>query len=112
MPSYHERLLDDVPNLARPLKVVVDAGSGVGGPVAPPIFRQLGCQVWEIACVPDANFPFHHPDPTVPGNLEILFDRGIQEKAHLGIAYDADPDRTGAVVEKATTWGAAKLRGF
>jgi phosphomannomutase/phosphoglucomutase len=42
VPPYHHQLLSDVPNLARPLKVVVDAGSGVGGPVAPPIFRQLG----------------------------------------------------------------------
>src|SRR5258705_2972955 len=106
MPSYHERLLDDVPKLARPLKVVVDAGSGVGGPVAPPIFRQLGCQVWEIACVPDANFPFHHPDPTVPENLEMLIDKVIQEKADLGIAYDGDADRIGAVDEKGNIlWG-------
>ena len=92
--------------LARPLKVVVDAGSGVGGPVAPPIFRQLGCQVWEIACVPDASFPFHHPDPTVPENLEMLIEKVRQEKADLGIAYDGDADRIGAVNEKGSIlWG-------
>ena len=106
MPPYHKRLLDDVPKLARPLKVVVDAGSGVGGPVAPPIFRQLGCQVWEIACVPDVSFPFHHPDPTVPENLEMLIEKVRQEKADLGIAYDGDADRIGVVNEKGSIlWG-------
>jgi phosphomannomutase/phosphoglucomutase len=103
---YRHCLLDDVPKLARPLKVVVDAGSGVGGPVAPPIFRQLGCEVWEIACTPDPNFPFHHPDPTVPENLNMLIERVIQEKADLGIAYDGDADRIGAVDEKGNIlWG-------
>jgi phosphomannomutase/phosphoglucomutase len=106
MAPYHKQLLSDVAKLARPLKVVVDAGSGVGGPVAPPIFRQLGCQLWEIACTPDANFPFHHPDPTVPENLEMLIDKVKKEKADLGIAYDGDADRIGAVDEQGNIlWG-------
>src|SRR5690606_13228553 len=103
---YQKYLLADVPKLSRPLKVVIDAGSGVGGPVAPPIFKQLGCQVWEIACVPDAAFPFHHPDPTVPENLAMLIDKVKKEKADLGIAYDGDADRIGAVDEKGNIlWG-------
>ena len=103
---YHKHLLTDVPKLARPLKVVVDAGSGVGGPVAPPIFRQLGCHVWEIACVPDGNFPFHHPDPTVPENLAMLIAKVRKEKADVGIAYDGDADRIGAVDEQGNIlWG-------
>src|SRR5262245_55398321 len=69
---YREHVLSDIPKLARPLKIVVDAGSGVGGPVAPPIFRKLGCTVWEIACEMDGRFPIHHPDPTVPENLDLL----------------------------------------
>jgi len=106
LPPYHQHLLRDVPRLARPLKVVVDAGSGVGGPVAPPIFRQLGCTVWEIACTPDGRFPIHHPDPTVPENLEMLIDKVSQEKADLGIAYDGDADRIGTVDEKGNIlWG-------
>jgi phosphomannomutase/phosphoglucomutase len=106
MPPYHDYLLADVPKLARPLKVVVDAGSGVGGPVAPPIFRQLGCQVWEIGCVPDGNFPLHHPDPTVPENLAMLIDKVRQEKADVGVAYDGDADRIGAVDEQGNIlWG-------
>ena len=103
---YHKQLFGDVPKLARPLKVVIDAGSGVGGPVAPPIFRQLGCQVWEIACVPDGKFPFHHPDPTVPENLAMLIDKVKTEKADVGIAYDGDADRIGAVDEQGNIlWG-------
>jgi len=103
---YHDYLIHDVPKLARPLKVVVDAGSGVGGPVAPPIFRQLGCTVWEIACTPDDRFPIHHPDPTVPENLELLIAKVRQERADLGIAYDGDADRLGAVDEQGNIlWG-------
>jgi phosphomannomutase / phosphoglucomutase len=106
VPPYHRYLVQDVPKLKRPLKVVVDAGSGVGGPVAPPIFRQLGCTVWEIACTPDGTFPVHHPDPTVPKNLELLIEKVKQEKADLGIAYDGDADRIGAVDEKGNIlWG-------
>jgi phosphomannomutase/phosphoglucomutase len=106
VPPYNKFLLADVPKLARPLKVVIDAGSGVGGPVAPPIFKELGCQVWEIACVPDPKFPFHHPDPTVPENLEMLIEKVKHEKADLGIAYDGDADRIGVVDEKGNIlWG-------
>ena len=106
VPPYHRHLLQDVPRLARPLKVVVDAGSGVGGPVAPPIFRELGCTVWEIACTPDGRFPIHHPDPTVPENLAMLIEKVRLEKADLGIAYDGDADRIGAVDEQGNIlWG-------
>jgi phosphomannomutase/phosphoglucomutase len=106
IPPYHEHLRRDVPSLARPLKVVIDAGSGVGGPVAPPIFRRLGCEVWEIACVMDGSFPIHHPDPTVPENLELLIEKVREEKADLGVAYDGDADRIGAVDEKGNIlWG-------
>jgi phosphomannomutase / phosphoglucomutase len=103
---YQKYLLADVPQLARPLRVVIDAGSGVGGPVAPPVFKQLGCQVWEIACVPDAAFPFHHPDPTVPENLVMLIEKVKKERADIGIAYDGDADRIGAVDEQGNIlWG-------
>ena len=106
IPPYHEHLRRDVPALSRPLKVVIDAGSGVGGPVAPPIFRRLGCEVWEIACVMDGSFPIHHPDPTIPENLAMLIEKVRQEKADLGIAYDGDADRLGAVDEHGNIlWG-------
>src|SRR5215475_1430421 len=83
IPPYHEHLRRDVPSLARPLKVVIDAGSGVAGPVAPPVFRNLGCQVWEIACEMDGRFPIHYTDPTIPENLELLIDKVKKEKAHV-----------------------------
>jgi phosphomannomutase/phosphoglucomutase len=106
IPSYQEHLFGNVPSLSRPLKVVIDAGNGVGGPVAPPIFRRLGCEVWEIACIPDGSFPLHHPDPTVPENLEWLIRKVQQEGADVGIAYDGDADRIGVVDEKGTIlWG-------
>jgi phosphomannomutase/phosphoglucomutase len=106
IPPYQEHLLRDVPALARPLRVVVDAGSGVGGPVAPPIFRRLKCTVWEIACIPDGNFPFHHPDPTVPENLEMLIEKVKEEGADVGVAYDGDADRIGVVDERENIlWG-------
>jgi phosphomannomutase/phosphoglucomutase len=106
IPPYQEHLWRDVPSLARALKVVIDAGSGVGGPVGPPIFRRLGCEVWEIACTMDGTFPIHHPDPTVPENLELLIDKVKKEKADLGIAYDGDADRIGAVDEQGNIlWG-------
>ncbi len=103
---YNGYLLNDVPKLQRRLKVVVDAGSGVGGPVAPPLFRRLGCTVWEIACIPDGRFPVHHPDPTVPENLEMLIEKVREENADVGLAYDGDADRIGAVDEKGNIlWG-------
>lgn len=106
IPPYQEHLLRDVPKLARPLSVVVDCGSGVAGPVAPPIIRRLGCRVWEIACTMDGRFPIHHPDPTVPENLELLIAKVKEEKADVGIAYDGDGDRIGAVDEQGNIlWG-------
>jgi phosphomannomutase/phosphoglucomutase len=106
VPAYRQYLLTDVPQLARSLKVVVDAGNGVGGTVAPAIFRALGCTVWEIACEPNPIFPLHHPDPTVAENLATLIEKVRQEKADLGVAYDGDADRIGAVDENGNIlWG-------
>ncbi len=74
--------------------------------MAPAIFRNSAAEAWKIACTPDANFPFHHPDPTVPENLALLIDKVKKEKADLGIAYDGDADRIGAVDEQGNIiWG-------
>jgi phosphomannomutase / phosphoglucomutase len=106
VPPYQRHLLQDVRELKRPLKIVVDAGNGVGGPVAPAIFRRLGCTVWEIGCIPDGNFPLHHPDPTVTENLQILIEKVRAENADVGFAYDGDADRIGVVDEKGgIIWG-------
>jgi len=79
------------------IKVVIDAGNGTGGLVGPALLRSLGCRVVELYCEPDGSFPHHHPDPTIPQNLEDLIARVKAEHAHLGIAYDGDADRIGVV---------------
>jgi phosphomannomutase/phosphoglucomutase len=88
------------------LKVVVDAGNGVGGLVAPRIMRDLGAAVVELYCEPDGNFPNHHPDPVVTENVRDLIARVKEEGAHLGVGYDGDADRIGVVDEGGdVVWG-------
>jgi len=90
---------------ARRLKVVVDAGNGTGG-VAVPIFQRLGLDVVPLFLEPDGRFPNHHPDPTVEKNLEHLKRKVLETGADVGIAYDGDSDRVGAVDEKGQVlWG-------
>jgi phosphomannomutase/phosphoglucomutase len=90
----------------RRLKVVVDAGNGTGGVVAVPIFQALGLDVVPLFIEMDGNFPNHHPDPTVEKNLEQLRAKVLETGADLGIAYDGDADRVGALDEKGNVlWG-------
>jgi phosphomannomutase len=83
--------------LARPLKVVVDAGNGVAGPVAIQTFTALGCEVIPLYCEPDGTFPNHMPDPLKPENLRDLIAKVKETKADMGIALDGDGDRLGVV---------------
>ena len=85
--------------IKRPVEVVIDAGNGVGGLVAPEAFRQAGCVVHELYCDVDGTFPNHHPDPTIPENLEALVAKVRETGAEVGMAYDGDADRLGAVDE-------------
>jgi phosphomannomutase/phosphoglucomutase len=84
----------------RKLKVVVDAGNGVGGLVGPEVLRKLGVEVIELFCEPDGSFPNHHPDPTVMENIQVLIARVKAEKADFGIGWDGDADRIGVVDEQ------------
>lgn len=85
--------------LARPMKVAADAGNGVGALVTVPLLEALGCEVTPLFCESDGSFPNHHPDPTVDENLEDLI-RTVQGSPHdLGVAFDGDADRIGAVDE-------------
>ena len=84
----------------RRIKVVADAGNGTAGPVIHRIFEKLNVDVTELFFEMDGKFPNHHPDPTVPANLRSLIEKVRETGAELGIAFDGDSDRIGAVDEK------------
>jgi phosphomannomutase/phosphoglucomutase len=79
------------------LRIVLDAGNGAGGPLGLTCMRRLGLDPVALYCDMDGRFPHHHPDPTVPRNLEALVARVRETRARVGIAYDGDADRLGAV---------------
>jgi phosphomannomutase/phosphoglucomutase len=92
--------------LERPLKVIIDSGNGTGGLVAPEVYRAMGCEVEELFSEPDGNFPNHHPDPTVAANLQEMISRMQGGGYDLGIGFDGDADRIGAVDERGNIiWG-------
>ena len=92
--------------LRRPLKVVLDAGNGSAGPIAPALFRRLGCEVIELYCDSDPSFPNHHPDPVQPKNLQDLIRKVREHQADLGLAFDGDADRLGVVDDQGQIlWG-------
>ncbi len=87
-------------------RVIIDAGNGVGGLVAPQVYRAMGVDVETLFCEPDGKFPNHHPDPTIPENLAQL-KRLVDEKdADLGISFDGDADRIGVIDKEGNIiWG-------
>jgi phosphomannomutase/phosphoglucomutase len=95
---YVERIKRDV-KLARPMKLAIDCGNGVAGAIAPRLYRALGCEVIELFCDVDGNFPNHHPDPAHPENLEDLARCLRETDAELGLAFDGDGDRLGVVTK-------------
>lgn len=97
--AYFEALRSRA-KLARPLKVVVDAGNGCASTLGPRLLRAIGCEVVPLFCEPDGRFPNHLPDPTVPEYMEELSRRVVAEGADAGIGYDGDADRVGAVDER------------
>jgi phosphomannomutase/phosphoglucomutase len=108
--DIHDRYVDMVTSGIRlattDIKFVVDAGNGAGGPLALDCMRKLGLNPDPLYCEMDGRFPNHHPDPTVPKNLQALIDRVKSTGARVGIAYDGDADRLGAVDESGEiVWG-------
>lgn len=96
--EYQERIVSDV-KLARPMKIAIDCGNGVAGAFAGDLYRAMGCDVVELFCEVDGNFPNHHPDPAHPENLQDLI-RCLQETdAEIGLAFDGDGDRLGIVTK-------------
>ncbi len=104
-PAYQNCIFDNV-KITRKIKVVVDAGNGVGGYFALPLLERFGCEVIPINCEPDGRFPHHFPDPTVKENLAQLIKLVGNEKTDLGIAFDGDADRLGVISDKGEIiWG-------
>jgi phosphomannomutase/phosphoglucomutase len=96
--AYLARVTGDV-RLARPMKIVIDCGNGVAGAIAPELFRALGCELVELFCEVDGNFPNHHPDPSKPENLQDVIQALRASDAELGLAFDGDGDRLGVVTK-------------
>ncbi|MBO6850854.1 MAG: phosphomannomutase/phosphoglucomutase [Marinobacter sp.] len=94
--AYLDRIVGDIA-VAAPLKVVLDAGNGIAGELAPMLVEELGCDVIPLYCEVDGDFPNHHPDPGKPANLADLIARVQAEKADIGLAFDGDGDRLGVV---------------
>ncbi len=92
--------------LARPMKIVYDCGNGAGALVAPQLMAGLGVDAVGLYTESDGTFPNHHPDPTVPENLEALIEAVKREDAELGVAFDGDADRIGLVDDEGRIiWG-------
>ena len=97
-----DRYVDDLAgrfDLPGPVKVVLDCGNGAGSRVGVALLQQIGAQVIPLYCESDGTFPNHHPDPTVDENLVDLIETVRREGADLGIGFDGDADRIGAVDE-------------
>lgn len=95
---YLQRITSDI-KLTRPIKLVVDCGNGVAGAFAPELYRRLGCEVTELFCEVDGTFPNHHPDPSVPENLQDVIHALETTDADIGFAFDGDGDRLGVVTK-------------
>ncbi len=96
--DYIAKIKADI-NLARPLQVAVDCGNGVAGAFAKQLYNAIGCHVDELFCEVDGHFPNHHPDPSVPENLNDLIEALKTSRAEIGLAFDGDGDRLGVVTK-------------
>jgi phosphomannomutase/phosphoglucomutase len=106
IPAYVDDVVGRVGPVARPLRVVVDAGNGTGGLCGPEMLRRIGAEVVELYCEVDGAFPNHHPDPTQPEALEDLIGKVQETGAAVGIGWDGDSDRIGVVdAQGRMVWG-------
>ena len=96
--AYVERIAGDV-RLARKMRIAIDCGNGVAGMLAPRLYRRLGCEVEELYCEVDGDFPNHHPDPSRPENLAQLIARLATGASEIGFGFDGDGDRLGVVTQ-------------
>ena len=92
--EFHERALTFIdPGTVKPLRVVVDGGNGMAGPMVGPVLARLGIDPVATYWEPDGDFPDHEPNPLLPENRQFIIDRVRAEGADLGIAWDGDADR-------------------
>jgi phosphomannomutase/phosphoglucomutase len=94
--DYLDNVAGDIA-IAVPLKIVVDAGNGATGPVAPTLLEELGCEVISLHCEVDGSFPHHGPDTGNEENLQDLVREVLASKADFGVAFDGDGDRLAVV---------------
>ena len=99
-PDYINFVRENIKLGSRKLKVVVDAGNGIGGIVGAPLYRELGCETVDLFIEPDGRFPNHHPDPTVFENMRHAIEAVKKNDADAAIAFDGDGDRIGIIDEK------------
>ena len=99
VPEYLDTIVNDI-KLDKPLNIAVDCGNGVAGVLATELFTRLGCNVTELFCEVDGNFPNHHPDPSKPENLIDLQHAMKQNTLDIGLAFDGDGDRVGILDDK------------
>jgi phosphomannomutase/phosphoglucomutase len=93
-------------SFSRRVKVVFDAGNGVAGPTLGRMLERLNVDAVPLFFEPDGNFPNHHPDPTVEENLVLLRKAVAETGAEMGLAFDGDSDRIGAIDESGrVVWG-------
>ncbi|MEZ4409801.1 MAG: phosphomannomutase/phosphoglucomutase [Polyangiales bacterium] len=112
-PLYVEWMKGNVKLARTDLRIVVDAGNGAGGPLALACMRALGLDPEALYCEMDGRFPNHHPDPTLPENVAELIERVRATQADVGIAYDGDADRLGAIDhEGEIVWGDKLMVAF
>ena len=93
---YLKEITENI-SLKKKLKVVIDCGNGATSILAKDCYERLGCEVIDLHCKLDGNFPNHHPDPSKPENLNDLIEQVLFSKADVGIAFDGDGDRLGVV---------------
>lgn len=96
---YYDYLEKNI-NIGKTLRIGVDAGNGTSGPVAVPVLKKAGCEVFDLYCDMDGTFPNHEADPTVLANMQDLANLVKSEKLDLGVGYDGDGDRIGIIDEK------------
>ncbi|RMD92682.1 MAG: phosphomannomutase/phosphoglucomutase [Calditrichaeota bacterium] len=108
LPDYM-KVLQEKTHISRKLNIVIDAGNGTGGMVAPELFKRLGCEVTCIYCEPDGHFPNHLPDPTVPKYVKDLQAKVTEMGADVGLGFDGDSDRVGVIDNKGRIIYADKL---